>query len=346
MAEPATQQLDLDRLGSYLEQAIPGFQGLEGAKKFGGGQSNPTFLLTAASGRYVLRRKPPGQLLKSAHAVEREHRVMAALGGTPVPVPRMYLLCEDEAVIGSTFFVMEFLDGVTYWDPALPEVAQDLRRPIYEAMVDALAALHQVDHEAVGLGDYGRSGSYFARQTGRWSKQYEASVTQEIPAMDKLIAWVQAEQPDDDGLVGLVHGDYRIDNMIFANGEARILGILDWELSTLGHPYSDLAYLCMQWRMPNEGVFRGLGGIDRAAHSLPTEEEVVARYCAAVGIESMPQWRYYLAFNFFRMAAILQGIMKRVIEGTASDPERGREMGKQVPLLAEMGLAVAEGRSE
>jgi aminoglycoside phosphotransferase (APT) family kinase protein len=268
---------------------------------------------------------------------------MAALAATAVPVPRVLHLCEDDGVIGSTFFVMEYLDGRIFWDGRLPDVSREERGAIYDAMNAALAALHRVDPVAVGLGDFGRPGSYFERQTARWSGQYRASETGAIPAMDALVAWLDRAVPAEDGRVSLVHGDYRLDNMIFAPGEPRILALLDWELSTLGHPFADLAYQCMQWRLPSEGAFRGLGDLDRTAHGLPTEAEYVARYCERTGVAAIPDWTYYLAFSFFRLAAILQGVYRRSLDGNASDPERGRRMGEAVPMLAAMAMDLVDG---
>jgi aminoglycoside phosphotransferase (APT) family kinase protein len=340
---PESAQLDTDRLGPYLAEHVPGFGRFESADKFAGGQSNPTFLIRSTGGRFVLRRKPSGTLLKSAHAVEREYRVMAALAATDVPVPRVMHLCEDESVIGSMFFIMEFIDGRIFWDGRLPDAAPDERWRIYDSMNAALAALHSVDPAGVGLGDFGRPGSYFERQTARWSGQYRASETSAIPPMDALISWLERETPADDGRVSLVHGDYRIDNMIFEPHGPRILALLDWELSTLGHPFADLAYQCMQWRLPSEGAFRGLGGLDRRAHGLPTEAEYVARYCERTGVDGIPNWTYYLAFSFFRLAAILQGVYKRSLDGNASDPERARQMGETVPMLADMAMDLVEG---
>ena len=327
-------QLDLAALERYLAATLPGFRGPLTAEKFGGGQSNPTFLLTTGNGRYVLRRKPPGKLLKSAHAVDREYRVMQALAGSKVPVPRMALLCADETVLGSMFFLMEFLEGRVFWAPALPELDNAGRTAIYDAMNRTLAALHGIDPAAVGLADFGRPGSYFARQLTRWSEQYRASETGPVADMDALIAWLETHVPADDGRISLVHGDYRLDNMIFAPDAPRLLALIDWELSTLGHPFSDIAYQCMQWRLPNEGVFRGLGSIDRARLGIPTEEEYVARYAERSGIAGIPIWTFCLAFNFFRLAAILQGVYKRTLDGNASNPERGRKMGASVPVLA------------
>jgi aminoglycoside phosphotransferase (APT) family kinase protein len=330
--------LDTERIGAYLAAHVAGFGQLESVEKFAGGQSNPTFLIRSSGGLFVLRRKPAGTLLKSAHAVDREYRIMAALMQTEVPVPRVLHLGEDETVIGSVFYVMEFIQGRIFWDGALPKVEKDERAAIYDAMNAALAALHRVDPAEVGLADFGRPGSYFERQTGRWSGQYRASETTSIPAMDALIAWLERETPVDDGRVSLVHGDYRLDNMIFAQNEPRILAVLDWELSTLGHPFADLAYQCMQWRLPSVGAFRGLGGLDRREHGLPTEAEYVARYCERTGVSGIPNWTYYLAFSFFRLAAILQGVYKRSLDGNASNPERALRMGEAVPMLATMAI--------
>jgi aminoglycoside phosphotransferase (APT) family kinase protein len=343
MDRPATARLDTHRLGPYLAAHIPGFGSLERAEKFAGGQSNPTFLITASGGRYVLRRKPPGTLLKSAHAVDREYRVMQALASTEVPVPTVLHLCEDDGVTGSMFYVMRYVEGRIFWDGLLLEVAREERGAIYDAMNATLAALHRVDPARVGLADYGRPGSYFERQVARWSGQYRASETLPIPAMDALIVWLEDNMPADDGRISLVHGDYRLDNMIFAPGEPRILAVLDWELSTLGHPFADLAYQCMQWRLPSEGAFRGLGNVDRTAHGLPTEDEYVARYCERTGVGAIGHWSFYLAFSFFRLAAILQGVYKRALDGNASDPERGRQMGETVPMLAAMAVDLVSG---
>ncbi len=338
----AATDLDTTRLGPYLAARIPGFGELVEARKFAGGQSNPTFLLVSTGGRWVLRRKPPGELLKSAHAVDREFRIMAALGRTDVPVPRVHHLCEDEGVVGSMFYVMDYLEGRIFWDGALPEVSAPERGAIYDAMNGALAALPRVDPAAVGLADFGRPGSYFARQIGRWTGQYRASETVPIPDMDALIAWLERSSPEDDGRVSLVHGDYRLDNVIFAPDAPRILALLDWELATLGHPFADLAYQCMQWRLPSEGAFRGLGDLDRRAHGIPTEEEYVARYCERMGLPGIPGWTFYLAFSFFRLGAILQGVYKRALDGNASDPARGIRMGETVPVLSRLAVGLLE----
>ncbi|PSC07033.1 phosphotransferase family protein [Alsobacter soli] len=336
--------LDEAALARWMEAHVPGFRGPLSAEKFPGGQSNPTFRITAGSGAYVLRRKPPGQLLKSAHAVDREFRVISALAQTDVPVPKALALCTDESVLGTLFYVMEEVRGRVFWDPAMPDSQPDERAAVYDAMNAALAALHSVDVQAIGLADFGKSGDYFARQVARWSEQYRASETQPIPAMDRLIAWLGENRPPDDGRMSLVHGDYRIDNMIFAPHSAKLLAIIDWELSTLGHPFSDLAYQCMQWRLPHEGDFRGLAGVDRSALGIPTEEAYVAAYCRRMGLDGIPTWTFCLAFSFFRLAAILQGVLKRVLDGNASNPEHGLKMGRAVPLLAQMACDLVEAR--
>ena len=342
MADP--NALDAAALAPYLADRIDGFGTLSAITKFNAGQSNPTYLLTSTGGRFVLRTKPPGELLKSAHQVDREYRVMKALGTTSVPVPKVLHLSEDESPIGRQFFVMEYLDGRIFWDPALPQIAgSGERAPIYDAMNATLAALHDVDVDAVGLSDYGRPGSYFERQLGRWTSQYRASETDVIEPMDRLIGWLEKNIPADDGLVSLVHGDYRLDNMIFAHGSARILAVLDWELSTLGHPYSDLAYQCMQWRLPNQSGFRGLGGIDRAAVGIPSEEAYVEAYCRRRHIGGIDNWTFYLCFSFFRLAAICQGVYKRALDGNASNPERAKTMGQAVQLLAALAVEQIEG---
>ena len=333
-------QIDTDALARYLTAELPDFRGPVAAEKTPTGQSNPTFLLASPSGRYVLRKKPPGQLLKSAHAVEREYRVMKGLEHSEVPVPRMLLLCEDESVLGTPFFVMEYVDGIVFWDPALPELSKAQRGRVYDEQNRALAALHSVDPTSIGLADFGRAGSYFARQRDRWTKQYRASETERLESMETLIAWLAANEPPDDGRVSLVHGDYRLDNMIFAKDASRLLAVIDWELSTLGHPFSDLAYQCMQWRLPNRDAMRGLGDVDRSALGIPTEEDYVAKYCARMQIAAIPHWKFCLAFSFFRLAAIVQGVKKRGLEGNASNPERARKSGEMVPVLAAMGAAI------
>jgi len=330
---------------AWLEQEIEGFRGPARMEKFKGGQSNPTYRLTADSGAYVLRRQPPGELLKSAHAVDREYRVMRALAGTEVPVPRALGLCTDREVIGSMFFVMGFCDGRIFWDAALPDLSgPDARGAIYDDMNRVLAALHSLDPDAVGLGDFGKPGNYFARQLGRWTGQYRASELRCIPAMDELIAWLDGHLPPDDGQVSLVHGDYRLDNLVFDREHARIIAVLDWELSTLGHPYADLAYQCMQLRMPaGRGFSPGLAGLDRAQLGIPSEQAYVERYCQRRGIAGIDNWPFYLAFSFFRLGAIIQGVAKRAADGNASN-RRAAELGEWVEPLARMALdVIAEG---
>ncbi|MBB3061714.1 phosphotransferase [Microbulbifer rhizosphaerae] len=338
----AVDHLPLERLEKYLTDCIEGFRGPLEVSKFSGGQSNPTFKLQAASGTYVLRRQPPGKLLKSAHAVDREFRVMRALAGTDVPVPRVLHLCEDRELIGSLFYVMEYCEGRIFWNAALPDLDGAERGAIYEEMNRVLAALHGVDVETVGLSDYGRPGNYFQRQFERWSGQYRASEIEKIAAMDELIDWLAGALPEDDGRVALVHGDYRLDNIIFARDEPRAIAVLDWELSTLGHPFADLAYQCMQLRMPADGDrISGLMGVDRHGLGIPTEAEYVARYCERMGIGKIDNWAFYLAFSFFRLAAIIQGVAKRARDGNASNKNAAR-LGALVEPVARMALNIIE----
>lgn len=329
--------LDEVKLAKYLEASIEGFKGPLTAEKFAGGQSNPTFKIIAESGAYVLRRQPPGKLLKSAHAVDREYRVIAALQDSDVPVAKVYHLCEDPELIGSMFYIMEFCDGNVHWDAQLPELDNAARSNCYDQMNKVLAALHRVDIEAAGLSDYGKPGNYFARQMDRWSKQYRASELQKIEEMDQLIEWLDNNQPEDDGRISLVHGDYRLDNVMFDKNNSDIIAVLDWELSTLGHPYADLAYQCMQLRMPGAGDMKGLMGIDRAALGIPSEEEYVASYCQRMGLDSIPNWEFYIAFSYFRLAAIIQGVAKRAADGNASN-KKAAGMGAYVKPMAEFAL--------
>ena len=343
-APTAVSTLDVERLALWLETHLSGFRGPIIPKKFGDGQSNPTFLLQAASGNYVLRRKPPGVLLKSAHAVDREFRVISALAGSGVPVPQALVLCEDDDVIGSAFYVMEHVVGRILWDPSLPEFTASDRARVYDSMNIALARLHTTDPEKVGLSDFGRPGSYFARQLKRWSDQYYASKTEEIPHMEELMRWLEAHVPADDGRVAIVHGDYRLDNMIFHPSEPRILAVIDWELSTLGHPFADVAYQCMQLRMPHDGVFSGLGGVDRVKLGIPSEADYLAAYCERAKITNPPDWSFCLAFNFFRLAAIVQGVKKRAMDGNGSNPERGLALGAGIPGMVVMAAEIAQLR--
>ncbi len=341
-AAHAAARIDLDAVERWLTGRLPEFRGALSAEKTTTGQSNPTFLLSSPSGDYVLRRKPPGQLLKSAHQVDREFRVMQALWETDVPVPRVRLLCEDDDVIGSMFYVMDRVPGRVIFDPAVPGVSNEDRRAMYEDMNRVLAALHMVDHEAVGLGDFGRPGSYFARQLSRWTKQYRASETETIPELEALIKWLEAETPAEDDRTSIVHGDYRIDNLIYHPTEPRIVAVIDWELSTLGHPIADLAYQRMQGRLPPGEVGRGLAGVDRKALGIPSEDEYVEMYMKRTGLTSIPELTFATAFAFFRIAAIMQGVKKRGLDGNASNPEAALKMGERIPLMARLGLECVE----
>ncbi|MGA0382318.1 MAG: phosphotransferase [Arenicellales bacterium] len=335
---------DIRALERYLVADVPEIGRLSKVEKFTGGQSNPTFLLTGQDGRYVLRSKPRGKLLKSAHAVEREYRVMRALYDTNVPVPRVLCLCEDVSVTGAVFFIMSYEHGRIFWDPSLPELMPADRSGIYTDQIRVLAALHSLAPESIGLGDFGRPGNYFERQFSRWTDQYRASETITISQMESLIAWLSAHMPSDDGQNALIHGDYRLDNLIMSADHPKIQAVIDWELSTLGHPFADLAYFCMCLRMPNQGQIRGLGGIDRLPLQIPNESEIVSTYCALRGIDRMDHWPFYLAFSFFRLAAICQGVMKRAIDGNASS-ERARQVGALTPQLAELGMAVIQSEA-
>jgi aminoglycoside phosphotransferase (APT) family kinase protein len=333
---------------AYLEQHVAGFRGPARMEKCAGGQSNPTFKLTASSGQYVLRRQPPGKLLKSAHAVDREFRVQRALQDSKVPVARVHHLCEDPSVIGSLFYIMDFCDGRIFWKAALPELDNPSERgALYAEMNRILCELHRVDPEAAGLSDYGKPGNYFARQLTRWAGQYRASELQHISAMESLMVWLEENQPADDGRVALVHGDYRLDNLVFHHDRPEIIAVLDWELSTLGHPYADLAYQCMQMRMPyREQGMSGLEGADRGRLGIPSEREYVAEYCRRMNIDGIDNWAFYLAFSFFRLAAIVQGVAKRAVVGNASN-EKAAAMGQWVEPLARQALDVtAEKGSE
>ena len=324
-------------LAAYLETNVSGFRGPLRSEKFKGGQSNPTYLIQAGSGRYVLRRKPPGPLLASAHAVDREFQVLSALHGGSVPVARPLHLCRDEGVIGSMFYLMEFIDGVVHWDPSLPGMLPIARAAHFESMVSALATLHRVDINAAGLSGFGKPGNYFARQIVRWSEQYRASETQAIAAMDALMEQLPARCPADDGVVALVHGDFRIDNLMFDRRSPRVLAIVDWELSTLGHPLADLGYLCMALRLPRNPARPGLAGLDRSALGIPDEPAMLARYTELTGRSMPADWPFVLAFSFFRLAAIAQGVARRALQGNASS-EQALQAGQMTALLAQAGL--------
>jgi aminoglycoside phosphotransferase (APT) family kinase protein len=339
METAGKQDLPLDRLERWLRAHVEGFRGPVAAERFSGGQSNPTYKLTAGSGDYVLRRKPPGPLLPSAHAVDREFRVIGALAQTPVPVPRVHALCEDDTVIGSAFYVMEDLDGRIFWDQRLPGVPPTERAAMFDSMNAVIAALHTVDYQAVGLADFGRPGNYMARQIVRWSRQYRASETETIAAMDSLIDWLPQHLPPE-APPGIVHGDYRMDNLVFHNTEPRVIGVLDWELSTIGDPIADFAYHCLTWRVTPE-LFRGLAGVDFAGLGIPGETAYVAAYCRRTGRETIPGWEFYMVYSLFRIAAILQGIAKRAIDGTAAAVDAA-EQGRLARPLAEQAWALAQ----
>lgn len=334
--------LDLDAVDAYLSAHMKGYHGPLEATKFTVGQSNPTFELRTPQASYVLRRKPPGTLLKSAHAVDREFRVQHALAGSNVPVPEMYVLCEDDDVIGSAFYVMERLNGRIFLNPMMEDESNETRTAVMDEMNRVLAEMHMVDIDAVGLSDYGPTGNYFERQISRWSRQYRASETTVIEDMDRLISMLETSIPADDGQRTLVHGDYRIDNLMFAPNGTECVGVLDWELSTIGHPYADLAAVIMQWQMPPGPEGRGLAGIDRESLGLPTDQAFIAQYCQRRGLPGIENFGFYLAFNFFRMAGILQGVYKRALDGNASDPKRAHAFGAYVPAFAKHGLTALE----
>jgi aminoglycoside phosphotransferase (APT) family kinase protein len=338
MTSPGQHDLPLARLDRWMRDNIDGFRGPLAAEQFEGGQSNPTYRLLSGAGSYVLRRKPLGRLLPSAHAVDREYRVMRALLGTAVPVPKVYALCEDDAVIGSAFYVMEFLDGRIFWDPRLPGLGLAERRAMFHSMNTVIAALHSVDHVEAGLAAFGRPGNYLARQVARWSRQYQASETEKQPAMDRLIEWLPCHLPPE-AEPRIVHGDYRIDNLIYHPTEPRVIGVLDWELSTIGDPLADFAYHAMAWRVTPE-LFRGLAGVDFEASGIPTEEEYVAAYCERTGRARTGDWEFYMVYSLFRLAAIMQGIAKRAIDGTAASPE-AVELGRLARPVGEQAWALA-----
>jgi aminoglycoside phosphotransferase (APT) family kinase protein len=336
----AQHEFDRERLALFLRERIGAFSDAVGVEQFAGGQSNPTYLVSVGSDRYVLRRKPPGTLLPSAHAVDREYRVMHALAASGVPVPKVFALCDDPAVIGTEFFLMEYVPGRVFWDATLPGVAPRERAALYDELNRVIAALHGVDHAAVGLVDYGRPGDYLRRQIARWTRQYRAAATEPIDAMERLIEWLPENVPASDETT-IVHGDFRIDNVIFHPSEPRILAVLDWELSTLGHPLADFAYHAMAWRVTAD-EFRGIKGVDLAGLGIPDEAAYVAAYCARTGREAIDDWDYYLAFNMFRMAAILQGILARAIQGNATSSE-AVATGRRARPMAAAGWRLVEG---
>lgn len=317
----ANFDFDTAQLADYLQQHIDDFKGPLSAEKFAGGQSNPTFLLTTPERKYVLRRKPPGKLLRGAHAVDREYKVLSALYNTDVPVAQALHLCTDDEVIGSMFYIMEYMDGRVLWDPSLPNMTNSERHEIYQAMNDTLSGLHSVNVDDVGLSDFGKKDAYFERQINTWTKQYKASETQFNEAMEQLITWLPNNLPKPDQRFAIAHGDYRLDNLMFASNENRVIAILDWELSTIGHPYADLAYQCMQYHMPRDTGLPGLAGIDYAVTGIPNEQQYIDAYCNTMGIDGIEHWQFYIAFSLFRLAAICQGIEKRRRDGTASSDQ-------------------------
>jgi aminoglycoside phosphotransferase (APT) family kinase protein len=337
-----SHRFDVAALDRYMRERVAGFSGPLTVRQFVGGQSNPTYHLSAGGTEYVLRRKPPGKLLPSAHAVDREYRVITALAGTGVPVPRSYALCEDPGVIGTAFYIMEYVPGRVLADPRLPGVAPAERAQIYDAMNGVLARLHMVDWKAVGLADFGRPGNYVARQIHRWTTQYRASETETIPSMEQLIAWLPQHIPADDTTT-LVHGDYRLGNMIIHPTEPRVVAVLDWELSTLGHPLGDLAYNCMPYHLSADSM-EGFEGGDLTALGIPTEEAYLAAYCRRTSRAGIEDWDFYVGFAMFRLAAIAQGIMGRVIAGTANDPN-ARQRGERARPLADAAWGVISSRA-
>ena len=340
---------DIEVMTAWLRQHVQGFEGPLQVEMFKGGQSNPTYKLVTPGKSYVMRAKPGpvAKLLPSAHAIEREYRVMKGLAGTDVPVPHMYALCEDESIMGRAFYIMEFMEGRVLWDQSLPGMTPEQRAEIYDEMNRVIAALHSVKFADQGLADYGKSGNYFERQIGRWSKQYVASVTQPIPEMDQLMAWLPANMPAsarDESRVSIVHGDYRLDNLMFHPTEPRVIAVLDWELSTLGHPLADFSYHCMSWHIPAE-LGRGIAGLDIAALGIPAEADYIRRYCERTGLQDIAtlhrDWNFYLAYNMFRIAAILQGIAKRVEAGTASSAQ-AKASGDTARPMAELAWSFAQ----
>ena len=340
---------DTAALTAWMNQHVEGFTGPIQVEMFKGGQSNPTYKLVTPGKSYVMRAKPGpvAKLLPSAHAIEREYRVMKGLAGTDVPVPHMYALCEDESIIGRAFYIMEFMEGRVLWDQSLPGMTPAQRAEIYDEMNRVIAAMHSVKFAERGLAEYGKSGNYFERQIGRWSKQYVASVTQPIPEMDKLMEWLPANMPasaKDESRVSIVHGDFRLDNLMFHPTEPRVIAVLDWELSTLGHPLADFSYHCMSWHIP-VALGRGIAGLDIAELGIPAEEDYILRYCERTGIKDVAtlkrDWNFYLAYNMFRIAAILQGIAKRVEAGTASSAQ-AKASGDTARPMAELAWSFAQ----
>ncbi|UXI69343.1 phosphotransferase family protein [Tahibacter amnicola] len=335
----APESLPLPALRAWMAHALPTLPAIDRARRLAGGQSNPTWLLEAGERRYVLRSKPGGRLLASAHAIDREFRVMGALVGSPVPVATPLAYCDDETVIGSAFYVMSHVPGEACWDPAVPDADVTVRHGMYAQALQTLVALANLDVDACGLSDYGRPGNYFARQITRWTEQYRASETESIAAMDALIQWLPTAAPDDATRAVLVHGDFRFDNLLWSP-QGELLAVVDWELSTLGHPLADLGYFCMALRLPRNGVLPGLAGLSRSELGIAEEEALVSAFARATGHDPGNRWRFHLAFHFFRLAAIAQGVMKRALQGNAANPQ-ALAAGRMTRLIAQMGADVA-----
>ena len=350
--KPVSRQhaFDVAALQRYLRSAMPDFPDAAlTVEQFKGGQSNPTYKLVTPQAAYVMRCKPgpAAKLLPSAHAIEREFRVQRALAGTDVPVSKMHVLCEDESVIGRAFYIMQFVAGRVLWDQSMPDFSREQRGAHYDEMNRVIAALHRLDVAQLGLGDFGKPGNYFERQIARWTRQYQASITGPNDAMDRLIEWLPGHIPPlarDEAMVSVVHGDFRLDNMVFHPTEPRVLAVLDWELSTIGHPLADFSYHCMAWYIP-PGSFRGIGGLDHAALGIPLVDDYVRRYCERSGIGTPAQlkadWNFFLAYNLFRLAAIVQGIAKRIEAGTAAS-EQARQSAAAARPLADLGWQFAQ----
>jgi aminoglycoside phosphotransferase (APT) family kinase protein len=332
------ERLDDVRLTAWMQDNVAGFAGPIEVRKFSGGQSNPTYKVHAKSGDYVLRRKPMGVLLPSAHAVDREFAVISGLHPTGFPVAKPFGLCTDDSVIGSMFYIMDMVEGRTIWNGAMPDSNPAERRAVYLEMIDVLAVLHNTNVDAAGLSEYGKPGNYFGRQIGRWTKQYKLSETEVMPEMERLIEWLPATMPEQTR-TSVVHGDYRIDNAIFEKSGTKMLAVLDWELSTLGDPLADFTYVCMAWVTANEGR-SGVMDLDRKTLGIPELDEVIERYCAATNRDSVPDMNWYFAYNFFRLAGIIQGIKKRVIDGTAASAH-AKAMSERVFPLAEAAWSFA-----